>query len=121
MSTQKIPAHQSAIIDVIEFLDEIVSAYSSFEKSTLTVTKKISHLTLDEVKDECSKLKAQRDHLQQKDSQLIQILDLTGKEIHNHTLVDEYRIAFANATAACDSLFKELIHLKTITPKEFFS
>ncbi len=47
------------------------------------------------------------------DEQMFAIIELAGNEISQNPMVDEYRVAFAKANIACNTLYQKLLDVRT--------
>lgn len=117
MQTETVTNEPNVILDVVDFLDEVIDEYSHFADEVLNILAKTSKLTPLQVESECQRLKNQRDALQGKDNQLLEVLKLGGTDLMNHQLLDNYRIASADAAKACDLLKEELEFLQLSIPE----
>jgi hypothetical protein len=108
---QALPPHQQ-ITDVVAFFADITASYLDFSQQVLLLRHTLPIYSPEQILEECKKLAARREKLAILDQRLLAILELAGSTIVNTPLVDKYRAAFAEATAACDTLRLTLLALK---------
>lgn len=116
MQIETVTRKPSVILDVVDFMDEVINDYINLETAVLAILTKTSRLSPLQVECECQMLKSKRDALQNKDNQLLEILKLGGSEIVNHKLLDDYRVASSDVAKACDLLREELEYLQLKVP-----
>jgi hypothetical protein len=106
------PAIDRSITDVAGFFQETTEGYLRFERHLLQTTAQLPHRSAEDIRDECDLLRRQQQELAVRDAQLISLLDLGGEAIALHQMVQDYRLAFARASMACNNLHQSLLALR---------
>ena len=105
---------ESRITDIVLFFAQTTEAYRKFEQSITELTHLIPVLSSQELGDKCKNLRKQRAKLEVLDQQMFDIIDLAGKQICRETMIDDHRIALAQANMASNKLAQKLRALKII-------
>lgn len=98
--------------DVAQFFIDITESYLCFERSILHFIHILPICSPNKILHECQKLALQREQLAHLDEQLDAILALAGAEIAKTHMVHDYRIAFAKALMASNTLHQKLLAVK---------
>ncbi len=101
------------IVDVKNFFSKITGAYQSFEQNIIILVQDIPSCSHQHIVERCNELVNEKSNLKVLDDKMIDIINLAGNEIVLEPMLDEYRVAFARANMACDTLHLQLKGLKT--------
>ena len=112
MQPQASPPLVNQPIDVAEFFMDITEAYLDLERSILQLLHTLPDFTPQEVLDECRKIVRRRAQLTGLDERMLAIIELAGEEIAKTNLLHDYRIAFAKALMASNTLYQRLSAVK---------
>jgi len=109
MNIQEVP---SPVTDVAQFFAEITEAYIHFQETILHLEQKIPTSSPQQILEGCEKIRQKQNNLAILDEQMIDIINLVGKEIVHEVIVRDYRRAFACANKASKNLYEKLKALK---------
>ncbi len=101
------------MVDVVQFFFAITEKYETFEQEIRKIIDNIPACSPEQIADECARIREQKDKLAAMDEQMFAIIELAGNEISQNPMVDEYRVAFAKANIACNTLYQKLLDLRT--------
>lgn len=104
---------ESQAIDVVHFFFTITEKYEAFERQIKRIIDNVPVYSPQQIADECAKIREQKDRLSKMDEQMFSIIELAGNEIAQNPMVDEYRVAFARANIACNSLYQKLLTVRS--------
>lgn len=104
---------KASIVDVRNFFNEITGAYQRFEQNIVVLVKDIPSCSHQQIVERCNELVDEKNNLKALDDKMIDIINLAGSEIVMEPMLDDYRMAFAKANMACDTLHLQLKDLKT--------
>ncbi len=105
------------MIDVVQFFFAITEKYEVFEQQIHSIIDNIDTCSAEKIADECTMIRKQKNQLAAMDDQLFAIIELAGNEIFQNPMVDEYRVAFAKANIACNTLHQKLLDVRTSLQK----
>lgn len=111
-TTLSTPAIDRSITDVAAFFRETTDGYLRFERHLLQTTSQLPHRSAEDIRDACDLLSRQQKELAVRDAQLISLLDLAGEALSLHQMIQDYRLAFARASMACNNLHQSLLALR---------
>ncbi len=103
---------KSQVTDIAEFFSDTIDRYEHFECSVLRVIDRIPSASPGEISQECDRIVELRNSLALLDQQILDIMELAGREISQPPLFQDYRLALAGANMACHNLSQELKALK---------
>ena len=103
---------QTHIVDVAQFFVDITEAYLDFEASVLLLIREASDYSPNRILFACGELKKQRVQLAIMDEKMFAVIQLAGDEIADTTMLQDYRIAFAKASMACNNLHHKLVAIR---------
>ena len=100
-------------VDVVQFFFAITEKYEAFEQEIRKIIDNIPACSPEQIADECARIRDQKDKLAAMDEQMFAIIELAGNEISQNPMVDEYRVAFAKAIIASNTLYQKLLDVRT--------
>lgn len=100
------------ITDVGHFFSVITEAYVHFQESVLQLDHSITTSSPQQILEGFEILKQKRNKLSILDQQMFDIISLAGSEIAGEPMIQEYRVAFARASMACNNLSQNLKALR---------
>jgi len=103
---------QTHIVDVSQFFVDITEAYVDFEASVLLLLREASEYSPNKILFECGELKKRRVQLAIMDEKMFAIIQLTRDEIVDTAMIQDYRVAFAKASMACNNLHQKLLAIR---------
>jgi len=103
---------QTHIVDVSQFFVDITEAYVEFEASVLLLLREASDYSPNKILFECGELKKRRVQLAIMDEKMFAIIQLTRDEIVDTAMIQDYRVAFAKASMACNNLHQKLLAIR---------
>ena len=107
----------SQMVDVVQFFFAITEQYEAFGQEIRKIIDNIPVSTPKQIAEQCARVKEQKDRLAAMDEQMFAIVELAGNDIAQNPMVDEYRVAFARANIACNSLYQKLLSVRAALPE----
>lgn len=99
-------------MDVARFFVDITKAYVDFEGSVLLLLREASNYSPNRILFECGELKKRRVQLAIMDEKMFAIIGLARDEIADTPMLQDYRVAFAKASMACNNLHQKLLAIR---------
>ncbi len=91
---------------------ETVTSYRSLTHDILQLIEDIPSSSAEEIALACNNIKKKKEKLQQRDEQIVDILNIAGYELSHNDLVYDYRTALAHASNATNELYQSLLTKK---------
>lgn len=108
-------------LDVSALFAETVALYTNFAQDIQQLIHDIHSCTPQQLADRCGMLVDSKKILTTFDQQIIDILEVTGRDIAEEPMIHDYRIALAHATHASSNLHQQLQAQKIIIQTNFLN